>query len=270
MIEQDLLRGNNNKRSSPCCLLKIDLQKAYDTVDWDFLLHLLAAYNFPSQFVSWICECVCKVNYSLVINGEPVGFLNARKGLRQGDPLSPLLFAIIMDYLSRSLILASCTTEYQFHPHCKQLKLCNLCFADDLLLFSKGYETSIQCLMTDFTEFSAVSGLQANMHKSTVYFGRVSTPVQQKILQCTEFQARSFALRYFGVPLSPKKWSKAECFNLIMKLSGKIDCWTSKKLSYARRLQLVRSTLNTLHNYWASIFMLQASILHDQKCCTYL
>lgn len=91
-------------------------------------------------------------------------------------------------------------------------------------------------------------------------------------MQIISFTVGSFPLCYLGVPLSPKKWSKAKCYNLVLKLSGKIDCWTTEKLSYADRLQLVRSVLNTLHNYWASMFMLLASILHelDKKCRAYL
>lgn len=96
--------------------------------------------------------------------------------------------------------------------------------------------------------------------------------MQQQILHYTGFKAGEFPLRYLGVPMSPKKWSKSDCFQLILKMSDRIDCWTSKKLSYAGRLELVRSVLNTLHTYWASIFLLPASILKelDQKCRTYL
>lgn len=116
LIGQDLLRGYNRARFSPRCMMKIDLQKAYDTIDWQFLLQLLEAYQFPDKFVQWLRECICKDHYSLVINGTRVGYIAGKKGLRQEDPLSPLLFVIVMDYLGRSFNYAAQSPKFRFHP----------------------------------------------------------------------------------------------------------------------------------------------------------
>lgn len=70
MIGQDLLRGYTHAKISPRCMMKLDLQKAYDSVDWRFLLCLLEAYCFPGRFVDWLRECICGVSYSVVINGD--------------------------------------------------------------------------------------------------------------------------------------------------------------------------------------------------------
>lgn len=119
LIGQDLLRGYKRTRLSPRCLMKIDLQKAYDTVDWGFLFQLLEAFHFPDQFIGWLRLCVCNVRYSLVLNGEQIGYIKARKGLRQGDPLSPLLFILVMEYLTRTLDHATLHPQFRFHPSCK-------------------------------------------------------------------------------------------------------------------------------------------------------
>lgn len=83
LIGQDLLKGYNRTRLSPR-LMKIYLQKAYDTIDWSFRLQLLEAYHFPALFITWLKECVCKIRYSLIINGEHVGYIAGKKACVKG------------------------------------------------------------------------------------------------------------------------------------------------------------------------------------------
>lgn len=123
--------------------MKVDVRKAYDSVHWDFLSKLLSALNFPQKFVHWLLECVHSVSYSLVLNGEMLPLFAARRGLRQGDPVSPLLFLLVMKYLSRLLKQVAASPHFRFHPGCKSLRINCLAFADDILLFSKGHEHSV-------------------------------------------------------------------------------------------------------------------------------
>lgn len=126
--------------------------------------------------------------------------------------------------------------------------------------------------MRAFNEFSCSSGLVANAGKSKLYCGGVSPGLIQRLKALTGFEEGTFPMRYLGVPMSPKKWSKSDCWSLVLRLCNRIDCWTNQHLSYAGRLQLVRTVLSTLHNYWASVFLLPASILKeiDMRCRTFL
>ena len=80
--------------------MKVDLQKAYNSVNWDFLFGLLTVIGTPLRFVSWIKVCVTSSMLSIMINGSLEGFISSRKGLRQGGPLSLFLFVMVMKVLS--------------------------------------------------------------------------------------------------------------------------------------------------------------------------
>ncbi|XP_062080008.1 uncharacterized protein LOC133784748 [Humulus lupulus] len=204
LIFQDLIKGYNRKNSSPRCAMKIDLSKAYDSIDLDFLENLLNALCFPSKFIRWIMIC-----------------LRGGKRLRQGDPISPMLFVIVMDYLTRMLIKAFKEKGFRFHPMCKSLNLVNLCFADDLLIFCKANSQSVQILHRALAEFKSVLGLSINHNKSNSYFGGLSDIAKAPVLSCTNLIEGSFPLKCLGVPLRPTKFLVAAAVQVHLRL-GKL------------------------------------------------
>lgn len=91
LICQDLVRNYHRRGGPPRCMMKIDLRKAYDTVHWGFLESVLKGLNFPSCLVQWIMVCLGSAKFSVILNGLPYGYFPGKRGLRQGDPMSPYL-----------------------------------------------------------------------------------------------------------------------------------------------------------------------------------
>lgn len=89
ILSHELVKGYGRKGVSPRCMIKLDMQKAYDFVEWVFLEQVLHSLNFPDRFVKLILSCICSVSYSIMINGRPTKPFAAKKDLRQGDPISP-------------------------------------------------------------------------------------------------------------------------------------------------------------------------------------
>ncbi|XP_062103752.1 uncharacterized protein LOC133814859 [Humulus lupulus] len=260
LIFQDLIKEFNRKNSFPQCAMKIDLSKAHDSIDWDFLENLLNALCFPSRFIGWIMVCLRGTSYSLVMNGRIQGHFKGGKGLRQGDPISSMLFVIVMDYLTRILMKASKKKGFRFHPMCKSINLVNLYFADDLLIFCKANSQLVQILHRELAKFQKVSGLSINHNKSHIYLGELSEIAKASVLNCTNMIEGSFPLKYLGVPLRPTK-CKASNFGIILrKIRLRLNNWASWNLSYAGRTQLVQSVLLGIRIYWMSIFLLPQGV----------
>ena len=110
--------------------------------------------------------CVNSISFSILINGIPSKPFSAKKGLRQGDPMSPFLFALGMEYLSRCLLQLKGKPGFHYHPRCAKLSITHLMFADDLLIFARADAGSLQHIFDAFSKFSQVSELEANLDKS--------------------------------------------------------------------------------------------------------
>ncbi|KAL0444861.1 UNVERIFIED_CONTAM: LINE-1 retrotransposable element O protein [Sesamum latifolium] len=144
LLAQELFHGYNQQHLPPRCALKVDLRKAYDTVEWDFLNSTLTLFGFPAQFISWIEECVTTLSFSVCLNGSPHGYSRGVRGLRQGDPMSPFLFVLVMEVLT--LILHQFIDQdggFSYHWRCSEVQLFQLGFADDLLLLSRADSSSV-------------------------------------------------------------------------------------------------------------------------------
>jgi len=181
-IIQELLRLYERKRVSPRCLMKVDLKKAFDSVQWPFLQQLLLSYGFPNWFVHLIMLCVETISFSIVVNGNIYGFFQGKNEVRQGDPLSPYLFISCMEYLSRMFKIASMNSYFRFHPKCRPLGINHLTFADDIILLSRGDRQSVAYLYQQLISFRNISGLTINREKSSIYFGGVEEQMKQVIL----------------------------------------------------------------------------------------
>ncbi|KAK4384408.1 hypothetical protein Sango_3063800 [Sesamum angolense] len=153
-------------RLPPRCALKVDLRKAYDTVEWDFLFATLRLFGFPVVFIRWIEECVTSAYYSVVVNGGAHGFFAGAQGLRQGDPMSP----------------------------CTELKLFQLSFADDLLLLCKADVRSVSLFRRGLDVFASLSGLHTNPQKSQLIFSKAASGLRDSLLETLGFQKATYLL----------------------------------------------------------------------------
>ncbi|GAB2269861.1 hypothetical protein Dimus_038809 [Dionaea muscipula] len=179
------------------------------------------------------------------------GMSPGARELRQGDPLSPYLFVIVMEYLVRSLKMACKNRDFRFHPKCKELGIVCLCFADDLMVMSKASAPSLWCIKRRLQHFEDISGLQANLGKSSVFFGGVGLDKKHVLADILGFQIGAGPFTYLGVPLTVKKIQIKHYKPLIEKITAHISSWTAQLLSFAGVLREIESLCRAF--FWSGV-----------------
>ena len=149
-------------------ICKLDIEKAYDHVNWDCLLYILERMGFGCRWCRWIKAYISSVRFSVLVNGSPSGFFSSSRGLRQGNPLSPLLFLLVMEVLSRMLrktVEGGFITGFNLGS---DVSISHLLFADDSILFCDANPQHMMYIWLVLTFFEAVTGLRVNMSKSEI------------------------------------------------------------------------------------------------------
>ena len=151
-------------------VFKIDFEKAYDHVSWDFLDHVLEKKGSSPKWRKWTSGCLSSVSYAVLVNGNNKGWVKASRGLRQGDPLSPFLFTIVPDVLSKMLLRAEERNLFEgFRVGRNRTRVTHLQFADDTIFFSNTREEDLQTLKSLLLVFGHIFGLKVNLNKSNIY-----------------------------------------------------------------------------------------------------
>ncbi|XP_071704641.1 uncharacterized protein [Rutidosis leptorrhynchoides] len=153
--------------------------------------------------------------------------------------------------------------DFKYHPKCEHLKIINLCFADDLFLFSKADVESVKVIRDALEEFKACSGLTPSLPKSTTFFANVPSNLKVQILQILPFDEGTLPVRYLGVPLVSSRLLYRDCKILVERDKKKVDDWKNKFLSFAGRVQLIVYVLTSMQVYCSSVFILPEAIIKD-------
>jgi hypothetical protein len=179
----------HNKSFGGNVALKIDITKAFDTLDWNFILKVLKTFGFNVTFCNWIKVILQSAHLSISINGKSHGFFTCSRGFRQGDPLSPLLFCLVEDVLSRSISkLVTQGNLNQIKGTRNFMVPSHSLYADDILVFCKGNLTGIKALKNLFDQYANESGQVINTSKSTIFSGSITPGRLELLVQVLNFK----------------------------------------------------------------------------------
>lgn len=244
-------------------IMKIDLQKAYDVLDWGYMQSLLAKISLNLDPIRWIMACIENVNYVVLVNGIPSPFFRAEWGLRQGCPLSPLLFILAINALSLHINRAVEEKAYVPVKICKQIHISHNLFVDDVLLFAMLSKTSWMCFKTILDRFQRASWLAINKAKSILYHNETDEVTSSWISQLFGIDSRplSEGIKYLGFHLKSKAYLKEDWRWLVERFFSKISLWEYRSLSLGGRVVLAQTVLMQMSVYWAHLYLLPASII---------
>lgn len=244
-------------------LLKLDLEKAYDRIRWDFLEDTLTAAGLPNKWVSWIMTCVTGPSMQILWNGEKTEQFTPSSGIRQGDPLSPYLFVLCLERLCHLIDVSVAGKNWkpisisQGGP-----KLSHICFADDLILFAEASVAQIRVIRKVIERFCVASGQKVSLDKSKIFFSEnVHRDLAKQISDESGIKSTKDLGKYLGLPILHKRINKDTISEVIERVTSRLAGWKGRFLSMAGRLTLTKSVLSSIPVHTMSVISLPKSSL---------
>jgi hypothetical protein len=245
-------------------ILKMDLVKAYDRVNWNFLRLVLLQIGLPLNVTNWIMGNVSSACFSVLINGNPTNFFKGSRGIRQGFPLSPLLFLLVIEGLSILIKNAKRDGKLSGIKLCSGNFITHLLFVDDILIFGNGSVSEWHEFSAIFKLFCEATGMEVSPSKSTFLCHDISQEILNQIQSFFfPFNDGDFesGMKYLGFLLKPNKYLVKDWYWLIKKVEHMINVWCYRWLSLGGRITLVNYVLSNILVYWFSLVVVPSSII---------
>ena len=227
--------------------------------------------GFPDKWLRWIRECISTPTFSILLNGSPTGFFYNNRGIRQGDPLSPYLFVIVMEFWSICTEMSLTSGRYAPIRRNSYNFITHLLFADDKLVFSRANKSALTEIKNMLEKFGHYTGLTVNQNKSTIFFSK-SCLNQEELRSIIGFVEGSFPSKYLGLPLSPTYLKPRHFSSLIDKCRGKLESWSMHTLSFTGRMELIKTVIHGTISYWIHSFQFPKTVCTeiDRMCAKFL
>lgn len=229
-----------HKRKLPTLVLKLDFAKTFDTVNWDALLAIMEARGLNDKWRAWVEQLLSTSRFAVLVNGCPGPWISCRRGLVQGDPMSPYLFLLVADVLQRLIKDDAGVRHPATDETCTVLQ-----YADDTLIVCRGTHADAAKLKLLLDQFSAATGLKINYNKSTIVPLNVDEVDLQPCLEVMGCKREGFPQTYLGLPLSADKLRLSAFTPYIAKADRHLAGWQAMLLNPMGRATLINSVLDS-------------------------
>lgn len=250
LLAQEIIRDINKRNKHHNVVVKLDMAKAYDRVSWIYLINIMRRFGFRERLIDQIWRLLSYNWYSILISGQIYCFFQSSRGVKQGDPLSPILFIISAEVLSKSLNALNNKEDFIGFG----VKINHLSYTDDTILFCSADRQSVKMMINVVKEYEKVSGQMVNLTKSFMYLHE-KTPifVGRRLRKLTGIGLGLFPFTYLGCPIFYGRKKKEHFEGLMKKISGRILSWKSRLLTASGKYTLIGHVLQSLPIYLFSV-----------------
>ncbi|GKB40287.1 RNA-directed DNA polymerase, eukaryota, reverse transcriptase zinc-binding domain protein [Tanacetum coccineum] len=250
------------RRKKQSLIFKVDFEKAYDSVRWDFLDDILVKFGFGIKWRGWIQNCLNSSKGSILVNGSPTEEFQFYKGLKQGDPLSPFLFILVMESLHISFQRVVDVGMFTGIKLSSSLNISHLFYADDAIFLGQWNDSNIDTLVHVMECFYRVSGLRINLCKSKIMGIHVDADRIKSAASKLGCLVLNTPFLYLGTKVGENMSRVHAWKEVIVKIKSRLSNWKLKTLSIGGRFTLLKSVLGSTPIFHMSIYKVPSSVLH--------
>ena len=216
-------------------LLNIDFEKAFDSIEWDFVMTALKTFGFPPRYISYIETLYNDISSCVINNGNFTEFFKLYRGVRQGCPLSPYLFVISAEILSLYIKEKSLIEGILYNNHNFIVSQ----FADDTSLAVKGTEENVKNLFSILSDFEEVSGLKVNVNKTEAL---MLGPLNKSLCKNLKINWVEKSTRVLGIHITKDAKSLIDINydGLIERIAARLQNWKRRNLSLLGRINIIK------------------------------
>ena len=257
---------HSKRKNHRLVALKLDVNKAYDRVEWSFLEQIMLRMGFLRRWVDLVMNCITTVSFFVIVNGVAKGFFYPQRGLRQGCPLSPYLFIMCAEVFSNLIRHAEQKKLIHGLKFSRDLSISHLLFADDSLIFTKATVEDCKNLKKLFECYKKASGQIFNMEKSSMFFSSSTKPDQVAMIkQIFQLNVVSKHEKYMGLPSMIGRRTKSFFNEIKLKVLSKITSWKQKLISCGGKEILIKAVAQAVPTYAMSVFKLPLGLCNDMQ-----
>lgn len=253
---------NSKKEKNGFMAIKVDMAKAYDRVEWHILGTIIAAHDFSNHFGNLIARCIFTVHYFILVNGSPCGFFPSTRGIRQGDPVSPALFTLVVDLLSRILARFESASKLSGVKISRtSSRITHLMYADDLVIYCKANTVEDLEVKRCLELYYSWTGQCIKWEKLEIHYSsNLGRQSRTEICRVLHMKECSHVGRYLGSPFCSFR-SKNKDFNYIVEhLVAKLSGWKAKHLSLAGCTTLIKAVTSAIPSCIMQVFLLPVGL----------